>query len=777
MQIADKKCEFPLLLSTRRIRQNRTRLQKMYKNKLKKFISRIISLSLIFALSGEFALSASKQELSSPPLLRQETLSFKQMGAYSPLKLRGVDGSQSLPFSVRLDETITRARLKLGFNYSPALLQELSHLKVLVNEEVIAVFPLPKDKASSGEIREVDIDPRLITDFNRIRLQLIGHYTLECEAPLHSSLWASVSNQSQLELTTRMITLPTDLALLPAPFFDRRDSRRLELPFVFGARPSMETLRASGVIASWLGAQASYRGARFSANFDRLPVQHAIVVATNDELPQSLHLEKVQGPTLAVVSNIDNPAIKYLLVLGRDSDDLKLAADALVLGQATLSGQTATINSIKYEERRAAYDAPNWISTSRAVRFAELVSNQNELQVSGHLPDTIKVSARLAPDLFTWPTRGVPINLRYRYTPPAAIDESTLSVSINNQFIQAFRLFGSQQTGEKNRISLPLIHDTMATSTEEVRIPAFQVGSDNQLQFQFAFGYAKDGKCRADALDLTRAAIDPDSTIDLTGFPHYTAMPNLAYFANSGYPFTKYADLAETVVIMPDTPVAQDVEVFLSTLGHLGRSTGLPGMRFKINKASEINESGDADLLVIGSGSANKLLSGWSQALPNIIDGSKRLFKPMIQNDLGLANWFGVDKPDLKLFVGEGNLNADGTLAAWLGFQSPLKSGRSVIALTASNHDALLSGVDALQDGEKISKIQGDVAFIRNNSIESFRTSEPYYVGSLPWWMVIWYHLSRYPILLSIMGLIAGLILAAWLFSTLQSIAAKRLGK
>jgi hypothetical protein len=248
-----------------------------------------------------------------------------------------------------------------------------------------------------------------------------------------------------------------------------------------------------------------------------------------------------------------------------------------------------------------------------------------------------------------------PINLRYRYTPPLVVDESTLSISINNQFIQAFRLTGNQQTGEKNRFSLPLIHDSMAISADEVRIPAFQVGSDNQLQFQFAFGYAKDGKCRADTLDLTRAAIDPDSTIDLTGFPHYTAMPNLAYFANSGYPFTKYADLAETVAILPDNPAEQDVEALLSTLGHLGRSTGLPGIRFRINKASEINESGDADLLVIGSGSANKLLSGWSQALPNIIDGSKRLFKPMIQNDLGLANWFGIDKPDLKLFVGNGS--------------------------------------------------------------------------------------------------------------------------
>ena len=749
----------------------------MNKSKPTSLFNQIVLLSFFLAIYSEFAIPANKQEAPSPPLLRQESLSFKQMGAYSPLKLRGVDGSQSLPFSVRLDETVTHARLKLGFNYSPALLQELSHLKVLVNEEVIAVLPLPKDKASSGEMRVVDIDPRLITDFNRIRLQLIGHYTLECEDPLHSSLWASISNQSQIELTTRMLTLPTDLALLPAPFFDRRDSRRLELPFVFGAHPSMESLRASGIIASWLGAQASYRGARFSANFDRLPQQHAIIVATNDELPESLRLEKVQGPTLAVISRSDNPAIKYLLVLGRDSNELKLAADALVLGQATLSGQTATIHSVKYDERRAPYDAPNWLPTSRAVRFAELVSNQNELQVNGHLPDTIKVNARLAPDLFTWPTRGVPINLRYRYTPPLVVDESTLSISINNQFIQAFRLTGNQQTGEKNRFSLPLIHDSMAISADEVRIPAFQVGSDNQLQFQFAFGYAKDGKCRADTLDLTRAAIDPDSTIDLTGFPHYTAMPNLAYFANSGYPFTKYADLAETVVIMPDTPAEQDVEALLSTLGHLGRSTGLPGIRFKINKASEINESGDADLLVIGSGSANKLLSGWSQALPNIIDGSKRLFKPMIQNDLGLANWFGIDKPDLKLFVGNGSLNTDGSLAAWLGFQSPLKSGRSVIALTASNNDALLSGIDALQDGEQTSKIQGDVAFIRNNSVESFRTSELYYVGSLPWWMVIWYHLSRYPILLSIMGLIAGLILAAWLFSTLQSIAAKRLGK
>ncbi|MBK8317955.1 MAG: cellulose biosynthesis cyclic di-GMP-binding regulatory protein BcsB [Betaproteobacteria bacterium] len=38
----------------------------------------------------------------------------------------------------------------------------------------------------------------------------------------------------------------------PHHFFDRRDSRRLELPFVLAPALPWKILRASGVIASWL---------------------------------------------------------------------------------------------------------------------------------------------------------------------------------------------------------------------------------------------------------------------------------------------------------------------------------------------------------------------------------------------------------------------------------------------------------------------------------------------------------------------------------------------
>src|SRR5690606_29300080 len=117
----------------------------------------------------------------------------------------------------------------------------------------------------------------------RLRFQLIGHYTMECEAAFHSSLWANISNQSSLDIEYQSLPLRDDLATFPVPFFDPRDNSQLNLPFVFGAQPNLATLRAAGVLASWFGAQADYRGARFPTFLNSLPTKHAIVFLTNAE--------------------------------------------------------------------------------------------------------------------------------------------------------------------------------------------------------------------------------------------------------------------------------------------------------------------------------------------------------------------------------------------------------------------------------------------------------------------------------------------------------------
>ena len=159
---------------------------------------------------------------------RIASYSFKQLGASTPIRLRGVDGSIALPFAIRSDEVVASAKLKFDYSYSPALLAELSHLKVMLNDEVIAVLPLPREKGVPNR-REIDLDPRFFTDYNKLQFRLIGHYTYKCEDPLHSSLWLELSNLGRLELTLAPLALTNDLKYLPLPFFEKRDNATLKI--------------------------------------------------------------------------------------------------------------------------------------------------------------------------------------------------------------------------------------------------------------------------------------------------------------------------------------------------------------------------------------------------------------------------------------------------------------------------------------------------------------------------------------------------------------------
>ncbi|NKJ47219.1 cellulose synthase regulator BcsB, partial [Burkholderia sp. SG-MS1] len=191
-------------------------------------------------------------------------LSFAALGAYQPLNLRGLDDARTVNVGVRLDRVVTAARLRLRYTYSPALVFPLSHLKVSINNEVVATVPFDREHAGQIVTQEIALDPRFLADYNQLDLRLIAHYTLDhCEDPDNSALWADVSPTSELILDSAPIRLPNDLALLPAPFFDRRDVSRLTLPFVLPAGADDATLRSAGVLASWFGAQADYRQARF----------------------------------------------------------------------------------------------------------------------------------------------------------------------------------------------------------------------------------------------------------------------------------------------------------------------------------------------------------------------------------------------------------------------------------------------------------------------------------------------------------------------------------
>lgn len=710
---------------------------------------------------------------------RSRTFTLRQMGVYGPIALRGLDPMAGMSVDVRTDEVVTGAKLKLVYTYSPSLIWSLSHLKVSVNGEVVATIPLIKETAGQLVTSEIDLDPRLFTDFNRINVQMIAHYTLDhCEDAYHSSLWADVSPETTLTLNTAGIVLPDSLALLPVPFFDRHDNRLVRVPFVLAANAGVPALRAAGIVSSWLGALASYRGSRFPVARTVPPDANAIALVLPNEVPEGLNLPEIKGPTISVMANpaADPQSGRKLLVLaGRTPEELEKAADALVLGQAGMAGSSVIVQSVDLGPARKPYDAPNWVPTDRPVLFRELVSDPQQLQVSGYNPPAIRVNLRVPADLFAWAQRNVPLDIRYRYTAPSTWNDSVLNVSINDQLVRSQRLRPVTRASDEARISVPLLSGSDTRTSTNLEIPAFRVGSDNQFQFQFHIDSQKTGLCTSTAADVARAAVDPDSVIDFSGFAHYTALPNLAFFANSGFPFTRMADLSNTAIVIPDAPDTKDQEAVLTMLGHMGQWTGLPALRVTIVPASQVDSVRDQDLLVIGSGSAAQLLAKWGKDLPLLIERGKTEVTTRDQRS-GWPGWRGGTEDEDPPPAGRSIVTLGGPMAALIGFESPLRGGRSVVALASTSSAQLSDVLDAFQDSGKISQMHGDLTVVRLGQVEGLRVGDRYYVGDLPWYARAWVHISRYPSLMALAGILAGLIVALTVFWALGRMASRRTG-
>ncbi len=700
------------------------------------------------------------------PAERERSATLKQLGVDYEMTLRGIQGSAGIAFSTRTDEVVQAANLHLVYSYSPALLPDLSHLKVSVNGVTVATLPVSRENAGKLQQSDVPIDPRLISDYNRLNLQLIGHYTRDCEDPDHTSLWANIDPSTRLSLTATPLVLRNDLALLPVPFYDKRDTRRLELPFVFPQRPDLATLRSAGIVASWFGAQAGYRGASFGVAIGDVPATgNAVLFATAATLPAELAatqagLTEIAGPTLAMITNPRDATGKLLLVLGRNDNDLQQAATALSLG-TPFNGPVARIGELKPAQPRKPYDAPNWISGDKPVRFGDLVAQTSQLNVSGYHPDLIRVGLQLPPDLFVWQRDGIPVNLRYRYTVPETQNKSALNVSINDAFVTTLPL-----NGHAYAESLPLRwwHELSPKGAmpveQKLLLPTGPFSANSQLRFHFFFDRPQAEACKNTFPDVS-GAIDADSSVDLRSFHHYMAMPNLAAFGNAGFPFTRLADLSESTVVVPDEIGDQDMANLLTLLGRLGASTGYPALRVTLIHAAEVDKHADSDLLVFGSLRSQPLFQRWSAALPIGDGASGRRFamSDWVLDKLPGFLSFDARRTDLPTTAEVAVKPAPGDVVL-MGFQSPLKAGRSVVALLAEDPASVEDFFDAWLEPATLKDFQGSVVLLQKGKVRSLAGNQTYYVGHLP--LPTWarWYFSQHPLLLGLAVVLLSVLLA-----------------
>ncbi|KAA9000696.1 cellulose biosynthesis cyclic di-GMP-binding regulatory protein BcsB [Affinibrenneria salicis] len=720
---------------------------------------------------------------TSPPIAaascapeRENLLSF---GKIAPppgnVHLQGNRPDGQIEFGVRSDEMVTGALLRLNYRASPALLPVQSHLQVYLNDELVGIVALDPTPAGSARQAQLTLDPRAIGDFNRLRLSLVGHYADRHENADNNAIWLNIAQDSSLALTLRKLPLQNDLARFPEPFFDARDGQPLTLPMVFAAAPGATEQRAAAIMASWFGVRADWRGQRFPVLYNQLPAQrHALVFATNARRPDFLKtLPPVDKPTLMLRSQPDDACAKMLLVLGRDDNDLVTAAQGIAQGDVLLRGQTAVVESVTPLAPRAPYDAPNWVRTDRPTRFAELQQYEGQFQADGARPRSISLLLRLPPDLYQPRERSIGIHLRYRYSAPLPHDGSRLAVYLNNQFVQDTPL-GDKDAPGPWQLHIPLVQGQQDAGTT-FALPALRPDIANPLRFDFDYAAAalsreQDGLYADIAPIAHHVVVDGDSSIDFTGYRHYLEMPSLSAFANAGFPFSRQADLAQTLVLVNPTPTPAQVGVLLNTLGNIGAQIGAPALNVQLTDDWRQARDKDVDLLLIGALPA--ALRDNSNLNLLMSETESLVKKPRRQPRLATAALSADDRQPASLTA----IRAEGPLAAIVSFQSPYRDQRAVVALLADSVPASELLNEALNDSGKRAAIYGSVALIRTAGVNSLRVGDSWYVGYLPWWESLWNLLAPHPGWLAAGALAMALLLALIIRRLMRQISRRRLG-
>jgi len=207
----------------------------------------------------------------------------------------------------------------------------------------------------------------------------------------------------------------------------------------------------------------------------------------------------------------------------------------------------------------------------------------------------------------------------------------------------------------------------------------------------------------------------------------------------------------------------------------MGDSTGFPAVHATVVTANGVDQVADKDLLVIGSLAHQPLVSRWVQNSKLRIDGGHL----RVGMTSALDRVYTVLDPNTEaerqrvdqLLVAQGD-----NLAAMIGLESPLHSGRSAVIITGSSPDKLLTVIRTFRNRELNPLIQGDLMIAGSGRVASFRLGDEYSVGHLPTLTKLRWWLGNSPLILILFTLLGVLIIALVAYWLLRRLAIGRLG-
>jgi cellulose synthase (UDP-forming) len=659
--------------------------------------------------------------------------------------LRKTGASLSFFFGEPVTKVTTEAALKIAYAAPDLRLNEARLLLTLNGADVESIALVP----GLAQQIQVNLPTDLLTNDNTLSMELQG----TCSAcSVKRGPWVTIDPGSSVIITGTRLPLHNDLSLLPLPFFDPSAERSSSLPVAFGDAPDDISLQSAALIASHFGVLSDVKGVRFPVSVGEFPKGNAIVLALRgSKLLSVLSLSAGRGPLIAMRDNPNDPYGKLLIITGDQPDDLLEAARTLATSNwmphvDSLGARSTGIPSLQ------AYSAPRWLEANGPSAIGTYTTAER-LKLRG--TGSLDLYFRLPPDLFLRARQSVPLFLKYEYSGAPEGTRPALHLRLNGTDVDTIQLNPSPGATSQSEI---------------VRLPTGSLlPFTNTLTCDFYFQGNTPESARPSF------SIHQDSSLDLHSLPHSVLLPRLELFADAGYPFTEFPDLARTAVILPSAPTPADYETFLDFAGFSGAQTGSLAAQVTVSDAAHLEEVQDKDLVLIGAQDSQSLLSDWASEMPLGVSEQTTQVNEAAESTLLLhPQWpFRInDGRRLKQLIGN-NANADVFVESFI---SPLRPDREVVAIVPGGSNGIEAIRALFTPSEREGPVYGGVAISRNGRFESFLVgTAAYHAGEVDRSQYAAVLLIENYWLIPLILLLIALVIVAWVRWSTERVAADRL--
>jgi cellulose synthase (UDP-forming) len=688
-----------------------------------------------------------RAQAAEPSGVFTDSYDLTALGHKEPLLLKGSDARTTISFGIPVVKVVTTAKLELQYRASPGLSPKGSIINLSLNGSQLASIPVgDSSDPDAVQSAEVELPSELLTSDNSLSFELKGRCSPGCAGETPATLWLRIERSTQLRMSGSILAIGNNLRLLPAPFFDGATQRPVVVQMAFPEAPDAHTLEAAGVVSSWLGTLADFRGAHFPVAFGSIPKGNVIVFASKESaLFSDQSVNNLSGPVIALRDNPSDGYGKVLLVTGDNSEQILDAARALASGRYPRDGDAAEVTGAGMPPARRPYDAPRWLNQASAKL------SPDDLRVYGNA--SVSLYFRLPADLYFGNRTYVPLQLSYQLPNWNSSMSGEMRIKLNGQEIAVRRISQSSGRGRQSaRIGLPVNY----------------LFSVNTLAVEF---FSKEYR-REDGHAMPEETVLRDSALDLSGFSHYVQMPRLDLFANVGSPFTTFADLSTTAVIVSHTPSTQQISLYLAVLGFFGARTGYPALRVSVIYPEQAANARDKHLLFIG-GQDSSSSAAISASDPARIDRGAVKLRPPDGFFAGLL-WH---QPEEQLRKAQDLLSGDPAPAAYISeFVSPYGTEKLVVTFQAAD-PARLSDIEmSFAENLRLGDIYGNLSLLTDGQFHSFSLkSKTLSYGNLRWddWCRTWLRNNFWAIPIALAFL--ALLLASQLHAALELRAKLRL--